>query len=175
MNEALHMRKLTVVRGSSGFSLIEMLVAIVVGLLVLAGAHRIFVAGITTQNVTSLQTEVNRKAQVAMDDVISRLRGSSGVAEALPERIWFVDQDEWNVRYWVSEGKLYRYRGTAEGSYSNGTLLASSTSHLSFAYYDEDGQVTADAGAVRQVAAELHVERAGHLARLASAVWLRNK
>ncbi len=98
-----------------------------------------------------------------------------GDPQSRKERIWFVDQDEQNVRYWVSEGKLYRYRGTADGSYSNGTLLASSTSHLSFAYYDEDGQVTADAGAVRQVAAELHVERAGHLARLASAVRLRNK
>jgi len=175
MDETSRMRNLRVVRPSSGFTLTETLVAILVGLLVLAGVHRIFVAGITTQTVTSLETEVNRKAQVAMDDMMSRLRGSSGVADAQPDKVWFVDQDDQNVRYWVSEGKLYRYRGEAAGSYSGGTLVASSVSQLSFLYYDQDDQVTADPGAVRRVFGELEVTSAGYSARLTSAVKLRNK
>jgi len=175
MDETFRMRNVRVVRRSSGFTLTEMLVAILVGLLVLAGVHRIFVAGITTQTITSLETEVNRKAQVAMDDLMSRLRGSSGVADAQPDKVWFVDQDDDNVRYWVSESKLYRYRGEAAGSYSGGTLVASNVSQLSFVYYDQDDQVTADAAAVRRVSSELKVTRAGHSARLTSAVKLRNK
>ena len=159
----------------TGFTLTEVLVAIVVGLLVLTGVHRIFVAGLKTQSTTSLQTEVNRKAQVAMDDLISRLRGSSGVVDAYPDRIWFVDQDDQNVRFWVSEGMLYRYCAPDPGGYSGGVLLASSLSHIGFEYYDSDGQPATDAGEAVEVVAELEVAQAAHSARLKSAVRLRNK
>ncbi len=160
---------------ASAFTLTEVLVAIVVGLLVLAGVHRIFVAGIKTQNTTSLQTEVNRKAQVAMDDMISRLRGGCGVIQASPDRIWFQDQEERNCRYWVNEGTLYRYCGVASGSYSGGVALATDVAELQLAYLDREGQPAATSDAVRSVSILLQVERGQHSARLQSAVRLRNK
>ncbi len=57
-----------------GFTLVEMLVALIVGLLVLIGVHQVFVAGVTTQTTASSQMEVDRKAQVAMDEIVRNLR-----------------------------------------------------------------------------------------------------
>lgn len=158
-----------------GFSLVEVLVAILVGLLVLAGLHRIFVAGITTQHATSLQTEVNRKAQVAMDDITSRLRGSSGILDAQPNRVWFTDQDDDNVRYWLDGGSLYRYNAPDPGGYSGGIRLATDVSQLVFHYYDDNRQPAATADQASSVSVDLLVERAPYSARLTSAATLRNK
>ncbi|UCC67369.1 MAG: hypothetical protein JSV79_09570 [Armatimonadota bacterium] len=169
------MREARIKTRLAGFTFIEVLVAVIVGLLVLAGLHRVFVSGVTTQRTTSLQTEVNRKAQVAMDDMASRLRGSAGVVEAGADKIWFVDQDENNVRYWVNDATLYRYRSADPGSYSGGERMATNVSHLGFEYYDDNGGPTAVADEAASVTAELVVERAGHSARLRSAVTLRNK
>ncbi len=162
-------------RRSAGFTLTELLVAALVGLLVLAGVHRIFVAGVATQNTTSLQAEINRRAQVAMDDMMDRLRGSSGVKETGANRSWFVDQDSYHVRYWVESGNLYRYRGADPGTYAGGLPVASNVSEIQFSYYDQNGQPTADVAQVVRVMATLRVSQAGHAARLKSAVRLRNK
>ena len=99
MDLKLGMRNLGGAGARRGFTLVELLVGLIVGLLVLAGVHRIFVAGIKTQNTTSLQTEVNRKAQVAIDNMVSKLRGSSEVLDASASRIWFIDQDGKNCRF----------------------------------------------------------------------------
>ncbi len=158
----------------TGFSLTELLVALAVGLLVVAGLHRIFVAGLTTQNTTSVQTQLNRRAQVAMDDMMSRLRGGSDVIEAHADHIWFTDQDGLNVRYWLSGGELLRYRSPDPGSYSGGLSFAKDVSGISFDYYDSDGTPVVAAGDTAAVVVSLTVERAGHSSRLRSAVWLRN-
>jgi len=160
---------------SAGFTLTELLVAALVGLLVLAGVHRIFVAGISTQTTTSVQTEINRSAQVAMDDMMDRLRGSSGVKEAGADRVWFIDQDRYHVRYWVQSGNLYRYRGADPGSYAGGVPVASNVSDMQFSYYDQNGQPPTDTGQVVRVTAGLGLTQGGHSARLKSAVKLRNK
>jgi len=175
MEQLARVRTASIRTRFAGFSLVEVLVAVLVGLLVLAGLHRVFVAGLTTQQTTSLQTEVNRKAQVAMDDMISRLRGSSGAVEAQPNRVWFIDQDNNNVRYWVNDGTLYRYRSPDPGSYSGGVRLATNVSHIGFEYYDENHQPASVADQACSVVVELVVERGAHSARLRSAVALRNK
>ena len=169
------MRNLGSAGARRGFTLVELLVGLIVGLLVLAGVHRIFVAGVKTQNTTSLQTEVNRKAQVAIDNMVSKLRGSSEIKESLPGRIWFIDQDGKNCRYWLSEGTLYRYLGESAGNYSGGVPLASDVSQMQLEYLDRDGQPAASADAVYSVRILLHVERSSHVAELRSAVRLRNK
>ncbi len=162
-------------KAAVGFSLTELLVTLFVGLLVLAGVHRIFVAGLKTQNTTSLQTEVNRKAQVAMDDMMSKLRGASEVIDASPSRIWFVDQNDKNCRYWVTDGTLHRYWDTAAGSYSGGMPLATHVAEIGFEYLDRNGQPAPTADVAHTVSVALHIERASHSARLESAVRLRNK
>jgi len=169
------MRNLGGAGARRGFTLVELLVGLIVGLLVLAGVHRIFVAGIKTQNTTSLQTEVNRKSQVAIDNMVSRLRGSSEVLDASASRIWFIDQDGKNCRFWLSEGTLYRYLGESAGNYSGGVPLASNVSQMQFEYLDREGQPAASADAVYSVRILLDVERSSHVAELRSAVRLRNK
>ena len=162
-------------RRSTGFTLVEALVVVIVGLLVLAGVHRVFVAGLSTQHSTSVQTEVNRKAQVALDGMISRLRGSSGAVESDPNRIWFIDQNGDNVRYWVTEGTLYEYRSVSPGSYSDGMPLATSVSQLAFEYFNELGQPAATADDVSSIVVELTVARAAYSSRLRSSADFRNK
>jgi len=161
--------------GSTGFTLVEALVVAIVGLLVLAGVHRVFVAGLSTQHSTSLQTEVNRKAQVALDGMISRLRGSSEAVESDPNRIWFIDQNGDNVRYWVTDGTLYEYRAASPGSYSDGMPLATSVSQLAFEYSNDLGQPAATADDVSSVVVELTVARAAYSSHLRSSASLRNK
>jgi type II secretory pathway pseudopilin PulG len=161
--------------GSTGFTLVEALVVVIVGLLILAGVHRVFVAGLSTQHSTSVQTEVNRKAQVALDAMVSRVRGSSGAVESDPNRIWFIDQNGDNVRYWVTDGTLYEYRAASPGKYSDGMPLATSVSRLAFEYFNDLGQPAATADDVSRVVVELAVARAAYSARLRSSATLRNK
>ncbi|MBE9566848.1 MAG: prepilin-type N-terminal cleavage/methylation domain-containing protein [Proteobacteria bacterium] len=166
------MRHKAVTTHTSGFTLPEMLVVVVVGLLVLTGLHRVFVAGMRTQTTTSLQTEVNRKAQVAVDDISARMRGAQIVEDNATDRISFIDQDGNNVRYWVDEGVLFRVLGSND--YSGGIPVASDVSEISFLYYDTSGQPAAASDAVR-VVVRLGVERLRHSCVLESGVTLRNK
>jgi prepilin-type N-terminal cleavage/methylation domain-containing protein len=175
MDTGLQTRYLEKGRLARGFTLMELLVAVLVGLLVLAGLHRIFVAGLKTQNTTSLQSEANRKAQVAIDEMVSKLRGASEVKDASGSQIWFLDQEDNNCRYWLDNGTLYAYCGAAAGNYSGGTPLAHDVSQLGFEYSDSSGQPAAGADAVYSVSIVLEVERARHVSRLHSGVRLRNK
>ena len=156
-----------------GFTLVEALVALLVGLLVLFGIHKIIVAGVKTQTTTSVQTELNRSAQVSMDDLVSRLRGSSGVVDTLADRISFTDQEGDNVKYWVEDGELYRAINASK--YDDGILMAEDVIQLAFDYLDVDGSPGAGAEQAVRVAVELALERARHSTHLQSAVKLRNK
>jgi len=162
----------------------EMLVAILVGLLVMVGLHQMFVASLTSQTTTSFQVEVDRKAQVAMDDIIARLRGSSGVLvdhdPAHPDRIAFTDQDGQEVRYWVDSGNLRRALGAT--SYSGGAVLASNVGELVFTCYwwnpdlvPPREQETLLASKAKRVRARLKVQEGNNSSVLQSTVRLRNK
>jgi type II secretory pathway pseudopilin PulG len=173
MDDGTRMRHKAVTRHTSGLTLPEMLVVVLVGLLVLVGLQRVFVAGLRTQTTTSLQTEVNRKAQVAVDDISARMRGAETVVDNGTDRISFIDQDGNNVRYWVDEGVLFRVLGSND--YSGGTPVASDVSGLSFSYYDTSGQPAAAASDAIRVVVTLDVERLSHSCVLESGVTLRNK
>ena len=173
MDEMTRMRNMKGVRRAPGFTLVEVLVAVVVGLLVLVGVHSIFVGGLKTQTTTSLQMEVNRKAQLAMDDLTDRLRGGSAVVEAYSDKIVFTDQDGNNVRYWLNSGKLYRVLNAA--SYSGGIPVASNVSEFALEYRDLNGQPAATAAAAAQVIARVKVERERHSCLLRSGARLRNR
>ena len=146
---------------------------VVVGLLVLVGLHRVFVAGMKTQTTTSLQTEVNRKAQVALDDISARMRGAQTVEDNGTDRIWFIDQDGNDVTYRVDEGVLFRVLGSDD--YSGGIPVASDVSEISFSYYDASGQPATVASDAVRVVIRLGVERLSHSCVLESGVTLRNK
>jgi len=156
-----------------GFTLVEALVALLVGLLVLFGIHKIIVSGVKTQTTTSVQTELNSSAQVTMDHLVSRLRGSSAVVEALADRISFTDQEGDNIKYWVEGGELYWAVNASK--YTGGILQADDVTQLTFDYLDVDGNPGAGAQQAVRVAVELTLERAQHSTHLQSAVKLRNK
>jgi len=126
---------------AGGFTLTEVLVAVVIGLLVLVGIHRIFVTGLGSETTTGLQTEVDRKAQVAMDEMLDRLRGGRTVAGAYANRIAFADQEGAYYCYWVANRTLYRAANT---TFTNGISLATDVSALSLVYWDQYGQQITD-------------------------------
>ncbi len=169
-----------------GFTLAEMLVALLVGVMVLVGIYRIFVGGLGAQTTTSLQTEVDRSAQVAMDDMIDRLRGGWTVLLAYPDRIAFTDQNGGQVCYWVDDRTLYRAANT---TFSGGVAVSPDVVGLEFTYRDRYGQEITDlsdapAQAVRvevelTVARDAYPHQTGEALRystcLKSAARLRNK
>jgi len=156
-----------------GFTLVEALVALLVGLLVLYGVHKIIVSGVKTQTTTSVQTELNRSAQQAMDDLTSRLRGSSSVVAALADRISFTDQDGANLKYWVENGALYRAFNASK--YTGGIVMATDVTQLAFTYLDSSGNPGAAADQAVRVSVALTLEQARYSTHLESAVTLRNK
>lgn len=147
--------------GRRGFTITEVLVALFVGLLIMIGLHQMFVAGVSTEATTSSQMEVDRKAQVAMDDITSRLRHASPSTltgapailadydSAHPDRIDFAGppgadleppKDGGNNtihnRYWLETGSLKRKIGGS--GYTGGDVLADSATQLVFSFYARD-------------------------------------
>lgn len=171
---------------SAALTLTEVLVAVVVGLMVLAGLHRIFVAGLTAESATSLEATSNRNAQVGMDHLLDRMRGAYLVTDASPHRITFRDVDQsGQVRthyYWVGTNRVLYYSLTA---YSNGVKVADEVSQMTLTYLDSSGQPAASADRAARVIVGLSVEaregvRDASLPRksttdLVSSVRLRNK
>jgi Tfp pilus assembly protein PilW len=169
------MRNLGIRRVGSGFTLTELLVSLLVGLLVLVGVHRVFVAGLVTQNTASLQTEVNRKAQVGLDSIVSKLRGGSGVISGTANRICFSDQEGQDCSFRVADAVLYRTIGAGARSYTGGERVATDVKALQFTYRDRAGAAVTQADLACSVDVLLDIERAAHTARLQSTVRLRNK
>lgn len=152
---------------ATGFTLVEMLVAIVVGLLLLIGIHKILVAGIGTQGVTSSQADVDRRAQVAMDDITFMLRQASPSTlfntkailadydPARPDMITFagppgddaeppIDPATQRViayQYRLESGKLWRKRSVPGHTFEDVPVVTGVTA-LSFEFYriDQNGQ-----------------------------------
>ena len=185
-------------RPCGGFTLIEMLVAVLVGLLVLVAVHGVFLASLTAERTTSSQTEVDRRAQVAMDEITSWLRHASPsiLLNTRPilddydtlhrDRIHFaaapgadlepiedqagLDQD---VRYWVNNGSLMRKVGGTD-DYTGGVVLAKGVTELRFTFYDVGGNAVTQAAQTVSVGVTLRIQDGTNWSLLQSAVRLRN-
>jgi type II secretory pathway component PulJ len=183
--------------GISGFTLAEMLVAMLVGLLVLVGVQHIFTAGLTTQTTTSSQMEVDRRAQIAMDEITSLLRQASqsilyhqpAILDDFdpqhPDRIHFAaapgpdlepakDQNGYDqdVHYWVENGSLKRKIGGS--GYTGGRVLASGVTNLGFTFYDAHGNITSDRRQTIRVGIALTIQDGKNWSVVQSSVRLRN-
>jgi prepilin-type N-terminal cleavage/methylation domain-containing protein len=180
-----------------GFTLVEMLVAVLVGLLVMAGLHQMFVSGLTAQTTTSSQMEIDRRAQVAMDEITSTLRQASPSLLTLqppildnfdtqhPDRVHCAAAPAANlepatdgsgnaqdVRYWVAGGSLYRKIGGS--GYTGGSALATGVTKMAFTFYDAAGNVTNDRAQTVRVGASLMIQDGANWSVIGSTVRLRN-
>jgi type II secretory pathway component PulJ len=174
-----------------------MLVAVLVGLLVMAGLHQMFVSSLTAQTTTSSQMEIDRRAQVAMDEITSTLRQASPSVLDLqpaildnfdsqhPDRIHcaaapgsnlepVTDQNgnAQDVRYWVANGSLYRKIGGS--GYAGGSVLAAGVTKLTFTFYDAAGNVISDSAKTVRVGASLTIQDGNNWSVIGSTVRLRN-
>jgi phosphotransferase system glucose/maltose/N-acetylglucosamine-specific IIC component len=170
--------------------MVEMLVAVAVGLLVMVGLHQMFVSTVTTQTTTSSQMEVDRRVQVAMDEITSLLRQAAPSTLLLkpavldnydaqhPDRIHFAGAPSPNlepgpdVRYWVSTGQLRRNIGAS--GYAGGSVLATGVTDLRFTFYNAAGTQTTAAVETVRVAATLTIRDGRNWSIVQSSVKLRN-
>ena len=178
-------RRAAVRRRPPGFTLTEMLVALLVGVMVLAGVCRIFVSGITTQTTTSTQTEASGSAQVAMDEMMDRLRGAYSITDlahlngsATVNAIAFSDLDAsgnqrvW--RYWRgADANLYRSLNTSD--YSGGIAVATDVQQVVFDARDQNGSSTATPSQAIAVVVSLTVKKENASVVLVSRVRRRNQ
>ena len=168
----------------------EMLVALVVGLLVMVGLHQMFVTGLTSQTTTSSQMAVDRRAQVAMDEITSMLRQASpsllylkpAVLEDYdpqhPDRIHFAGAPGANlepapdIRYWLNSGRLMRNIGAS--GYTGGGVLATGVTDLGFTFYDAAGNPTTLAAQTVRVGIALTIRDGRSWSIMESSARLRN-
>lgn len=181
----------------SGFTLVEMLVAVLVGLLVMAGLHQMFVSSLTAQTTTSSQMEVDRRAQVAMDEITSTLRQASpsllnvqpaildnfdsqhldrihcaAAPAANLEPVTDQNGNAQDVRYWVASGSLYRKIGGS--GYTGGSALATGVTKFGFTFYDAAGNVISDRTKTVRVGVSLTIQDGNNWSVVGSTVRLRN-
>jgi Tfp pilus assembly protein PilW len=162
-----------------------MLVAILIGVMVLAGVHHIFVSGLTTQTTTSTQIEASADAQVAMDEMMDRLRGAYSISDlahlngsTTVNAIAFSDLDTSGAqrvwRYWRgTDAKLYRSLNTS--GYSGGIAAATDVQQLVFDARDQNGNATATPSQAIAVVVSLTVKKGNASLDLVSRVRHRNR
>lgn len=150
--------------GQSGFTIVEVLVALSIFLLILMGIMQVFEPSNLAYQTSQRKLDVQQNGRVAMDTIVRQLR----MAGYFPEN---VDNDLTNNQlnsveiatdtaiavagdldgagvtntffFCRDSGGLRRVRGArgAAGSYtcSSGDVLAESVTNLGFAYYDVNG------------------------------------
>ena len=165
-------------RGRDGFTLPEALVALILGLTILVGVYKVLSGGIMTQTTVVAQQEINRKAQVGMDEMVRILRGASQIQDAGTNRITVIDQDGNSVRFYLSGAQLMKVVNGS--SYSGGQSIASNITNLSLIYYylnagARQQQQPPNLSQVNEVGLQLTAGQTGYVITLSSAARMRNK
>ena len=159
-----------------------MLVSLILGLTILVGVYKVLSGGIMTQTTVLAQQEINRKAQVGMDEMVRILRGASQIQDAGTNRIAVTDQDGNSVRFYLSGAQLMKVVNGS--SYSGGQSIASDITSLNFTYYALDTGTGArlalptpppDLSQVKEVGVQLTAGQTGYVITLSSAARMRNK
>jgi len=176
----------------SGFALVEMLV----GLVVMAGLHQMFVSSLTAQTTTSSQMEADRRTQVAMAETTSALRQASPSGLLLaspiladrdpthPDRIDCAGPrgadteppkgsgDVTHYRYWLDSGALKRSIGGS--NYTGGSVLTTEVTKPAFTFYDAAGNVSSKRTQTVRAGVGLTIQDGSSWSVVGSAVRLRD-
>lgn len=159
---------------SAGFTLVEMIVAMVVGLLVLAGLYNLFAAENKSFSVQETTVEMQQNARAAMDMMVTEIQmagydpaasASSGISSAAANSISFTqdlngdgdlgDTHE-NITYAYDSANLRITRNTGSGNQP----FAENIEALNYFYYDGAGITTATSGDIKKIKIEIRVRTA---------------
>lgn len=158
----------------AGFTLVEMLVAMVIGLIVLAGLYNLFATENKSFSVQEMTVEMQQNARAAMDMMVTEIQmagydpaalTSSGIASAAANSIAFTqdltgdgdlsDTHE-NITYTYDSANLRITRNTGSGNQP----FAENIEALNLSYYDEAGITTATPADIKKIKIEIRVRTA---------------
>jgi prepilin-type N-terminal cleavage/methylation domain-containing protein len=177
------------IRAESGFSLAELLVALAVLGLCLAGGSVLLASGLGAWALGSARVEAQQGARLALERLERELReagydptgaGIAAVITALPQEVSFqrdlngngiVDPTRERVTWLLRPGDTVLRRDAGGGAQP----VVEDARRFSLTYFDAGGSPTADPARVAAVAILLEVGRPGAAVTLASQVGLRNR
>jgi Tfp pilus assembly protein PilW len=176
-------------RGSSGHTLVELLVGVALLGLVLSGVLALLRSGLDAYGWGRARVESQQSARVALERMVKELRdagydpaaaGIDAVVAAEPARVTFqrdlngngaVDPTSERVTFVLRAGDSVLRRDAGAGAQP----LAEHVRRLAFTYFDGAGAETSDPREVTSIRIHLEVGRARAAAVMSSHVTLRNR
>jgi hypothetical protein len=158
---------------------VEVLVASLVLLLLLAGGAQLLAGSWQSQETVTGQNEVQKRAQQAADAVIDPLRGAAGVQYGEPSRVTCFFANDNTTTYYLADGELRRDTYDAgTGTTVLGYVVCRDVTDLSFGYYRRAGSVWAEAASAslaESLLVSVTVSEEKYQATQTSLVKFRNK
>lgn len=143
------------IKRQQGFTLVEMIIAIVITAVVMIGASRLLVQGFRGYYLGRDAVNTDWQARVAMERMtrdLRAIRSSNDIIVANTNSIRFVDISGNDILYQVSGSQLTR---TLAGSSAD--VLADNIVSLNFNYYNSSGVSTTIISAIRYIVPSLVV------------------
>jgi prepilin-type N-terminal cleavage/methylation domain-containing protein len=165
-------------RRRRGVTLVEMMVALVVLSLVVAGIGEMLVSGWQAQEALAGQNRVQQLARTATDTISDSLRAATGLASGNAAQLTATFASGNTVSYYLQQGILKRTTYHADTGHTvAGETICPDTSALGFTYYARQGSGLVSAGATfgRAVQISVQVVAGASRATQTSLVDLRNK
>lgn len=171
----------------AGFSLVELMIALAVLGLVMAGSLSLLTAGLQTYALGAARVEAQQSARIALERMVKELRdagydprgaGIGAIVEAAPTRVVFQrDLDGDGVIDATRERVAFLLRGTVlrRDAGAGAQPIIDGARRLELAYFDGEGRPTLDPARVRSIRIRLEAGLAGPGAVMESEVSLRNR
>ena len=132
-----------------GFTLTELLVAMAILGMVLAGVYTLQQQGLYSYLMGSAKVEAQQNARIAMDLMIRELRSATSVTAIAGSDVSFVDQNGATIRYNLNGASLQRTVNAIVD------VLIGGVRQVGLTYTDSNGAVTAAPGSVANIAITL--------------------
>jgi type IV pilus assembly protein PilW len=152
-------------KGSRGFTLIELIISLSIGLLVLYGLYNLFTFQNKTYKTQEQIVEMQQSARATMDTMVTEIcmagynpsgLTSTGITNAASNSVTFkqdldgngdVNGTNENITYAYNSGNLQITRNTGSGA----QLFAKNVEALNFYYYDASGATTTTLANIRKI------------------------
>jgi len=152
-----------------GFSLVEMGIAATLMAIVIAVISPVLEAGVNHYLMARQLTTTTVKSNNAMTRMTKELVNALSVQTASAQLLTFTDVDNTSISYRLNGTNLERREGA--GSY---VPLVNDVGLLSFTYYDNNLNATANAGSVRLITITLTINNDIEPFRLMESIYPRN-
>jgi prepilin-type N-terminal cleavage/methylation domain-containing protein len=137
----------------NGFTTLELLLVIAVIGLIMTAISPLFRSTMLGWELKDRQMEVMQQGRVGMEDMIRTMKTASVFAGIGTSNVDFQDADGIDIEYQLNSNELQKRTG-GTGSWQ---ALTEPVDSLTFTYYDNSGNVTADIGLVYLIKIELVV------------------